>query len=105
MEKVKIILLLIERMSCRSTTRCHYTSHNDLQNICFTLHQSDFEDYIDQLISGCEIAPSFIEYLILCFAVEAEREDQEEVYWQLWSALSQTVQEIAIDIAQDVSKT
>ena len=67
------------------------------------LHQSNFEDYIEQLRAGCETAPNFMHYLLLCVAVEAEKENQEEIYWRLWSALSQKVQEIAIEIGQDVS--
>lgn len=64
------------------------------------LHQSNFEDYIEQLRAGCEAAPNFMHYLLLCVAVEAEKESQEEIYWHIWNALSQKVQEIAIEIGQ-----
>lgn len=70
----------------------------------FHLHESGFEDYIEQLRVGCETAPSFMSYLILCVAVEAEKEDQKAVYWQLWKELSRKVQEIAIEIGQHDSK-
>jgi hypothetical protein len=66
----------------------------------FHLHGSGFKDYIEQLRVGCETAPSFMNYLVLCVAVEAEKEGQKEVYWQLWKELSQKVQEIAIEVAQ-----
>ena len=66
----------------------------------FNLHKTGFEDYIEQLRLGCETAPSFMNYLILCVAVEAEKEGQKEVYWQLWRELSQKVQDMAIDMAQ-----
>lgn len=66
----------------------------------FHLHESGFKDYIDQLKVGCETAPSFMNYLILYVAVEAEKEDRKEIYWQLWKALSRKVQEIAIEDAQ-----
>jgi hypothetical protein len=38
-------------------------------------------------------------YLVLCVAVEAERQGEKEVYWQLWKELSQEVQKIAIEFA------
>ena len=66
----------------------------------FHLHESGFENYIEQLRMGCETAPSFMNYLILCVAVEAEKEDKKEVYWQLWKELSHKVQEIAIQLAK-----
>lgn len=69
----------------------------------FSLQETSFEDYIEQLIAGCDIAPDFINYLILCVAVEAEKAKQEEVYWKLWQLLSTKIQEIAIEIAQSSS--
>ena len=45
----------------------------------FNLHNTGFEDYIEQLRLGCETAPSFMNYLILCVAVEAEKEGQKVV--------------------------
>lgn len=66
----------------------------------FDLHKTGFIDYIEVLRQGCEVAPSFMDYLILCVAVEAENKDHKEVYWQFCEILSQKVQEIAIEIAQ-----
>lgn len=63
------------------------------------LQDSNFEDYVDQLRIGCKIAPNFVYYLVLCVAVEAERQGEKEVYWQLWKELSQEVQKIAIEFA------
>ena len=65
----------------------------------FCLHDSKFEDYIEQLRIGCKIAPSFVYYLVLCVAVEAERKGEKEVYWQLWKELWRKVQKIAIEVA------
>jgi hypothetical protein len=65
----------------------------------FCLHDSKFEDYIELLRMGCEIAPIFMDYLLLCVAVEAEITGEKEVYWQLWKELSQDVQKIAIEVA------
>lgn len=65
----------------------------------FHLHDSNFEDYIEPLRIGCKIAPSFVYYLVLCVAVEAERQGEKEVYWQLWKELSREVQKIAIEVA------
>ena len=65
----------------------------------FYLQDSNFKDYVDQLRIGCKIAPNFVYYLVLCVAVEAERQGEKEVYWQLWKELSQEVQKIAIEFA------
>ena len=64
------------------------------------LHHTDFEAYIEQLRSGCKTAPRFIDSLIYNFAVVAENESRERIYWQLWEKLSSNVQEIAIEIGQ-----
>jgi hypothetical protein len=66
----------------------------------FHLYETGFDYYIEQLRIGCDTAPSFMNFLILCVAVEAEKENHKEVYWQLWKELSQKVQEIAIEITQ-----
>ncbi len=78
--------------------RLHFTQR--FAKYLFHLHQSGFEDYIEQLRSGCDAAPSFMRLLILYVAGEAEKRSQEEIYWQLWKALSQKAQEIAIEIGQ-----
>ncbi|MBE9224154.1 ATP-binding protein [Phormidium sp. LEGE 05292] len=64
----------------------------------FHLHSSSFQDYIEQLRMGCEIAPIFVDYLAVCVAVESERQGKKEVYWQLWRELSQKIQKIAIEV-------
>lgn len=66
----------------------------------FHLHESGFEDYIEKLRTGCETAPNFMNFLVKSVSVEAEKKGQDVVYWQLWKKLSQTVQKIAIEIAQ-----
>ena len=63
----------------------------------FHLLVSDFEAYIEQLREGCETAPSFMHFLVMCVAVEAEKEDQKEIYWYLWEELSQKIQKLAIE--------
>jgi hypothetical protein len=65
----------------------------------FHLHDSSFQPYIEHLREACNIAPNFIDYLILEVAVIAERANKKEVYWQLWKELSQKVQELAIELA------
>ncbi len=70
----------------------------------FQLHDSNFEDYIEQLRIGCEIAPDFINHFILCIAAEAEKRNKNEVYWQLWKELSPKIQEIAIAVARNNSE-
>jgi len=65
----------------------------------FHLHDSSFQPYIEHLREACNIAPNFIDYLILEVAFIAERANKKEVYWQLWKELSQKVQELAIELA------
>lgn len=65
----------------------------------FALQESDFSDYIDILNKGCDIAPDFIKRLELIFAIKAENDQQEAIYWKLWGKLSQSIKTIAIDTA------
>jgi len=65
----------------------------------FHLHDSNFQDYINLLRIGCEKMPSFIDSLLLYVAVVAEKKGEIEIYWQLWHQLSQTVQDIALELA------
>ena len=73
-----------------------HTFSDHFANHLLHLHDSGFSDYIAQLRDGCERAPSFIKYLMLCVAVEAEKQNNKKVYWQLWALLSQSIQAIAI---------
>ena len=66
----------------------------------FHTHQASLQAYMELLRTACDTAPSLMNLLILYVAVEAEKRKQEEIYWQLWKALSQKVQEIAIEIGQ-----
>lgn len=70
----------------------------------FLLQEAGYEDLVEQLKTGCDIAPEFINYLVSCIAVEAEKASQEEGYWKFWQRLSIKIQEIAIEIAQHSSE-
>lgn len=63
----------------------------------FHLNDLNFQPYLEQLQIGCEIAPEFINYLLLQVAVISERANKKEIYWQLWRELSQKVQKLAIE--------
>jgi hypothetical protein len=71
----------------------------------FYLHDSSFQPYIEYLIMGCDIAPDFVDYLLLQMAMVAERENKKEVYWQLWKELSRKVQEIATESVGNDSRS
>ena len=73
-------------------------------NHLLQLNQFNSKGYIERLQSGCEIAPEFTSYLMVCVAAYAERENKIESYWQLWEKLSQNVQEIAIELADNDSE-
>lgn len=53
--------------------------------------------FIDQLLEGCDSAPDFINYLLLNISLLTERGQKRELYWELWSELSEKVQAIAIE--------
>jgi len=74
-----------------------------LAEYLFHLSYSNFQPYLECLQRGCEIAPNFMNDLILQVVVVAERANKKEIYWQLWKELSQKVQKIAIEIAGDES--
>lgn len=63
----------------------------------YCLYDSNFQPYLELLQMGCEIAPNFMNSLILQMAVVAERADKSEIYWRLWKELSPKLQEIAIE--------
>jgi hypothetical protein len=72
-------------------------------NHIFCLHYFNFQPYIEYLIMGCKMAPEFMDYLFLQVDIIAERASKKEVYWQLWKELSQTLQEIAIELTDNNS--
>jgi hypothetical protein len=73
-------------------------------NYLLGLESSSFEEYADQLRVGCEQAPEFMSFLLLCFAVAAEQEGRKEVYWVLWNELSSLIQEMSISMIKDGSR-
>jgi hypothetical protein len=70
----------------------------------FCLHTSNFQPFLEQLHAGCEVAPGFIHSLLLTVGVVAEKENKNEIYWQLWKGLSLKVQEIAIEPSKNTSE-
>ncbi|MBW4685631.1 MAG: ATP-binding protein [Komarekiella atlantica HA4396-MV6] len=65
----------------------------------FYLYDSNFQPYLEHLQMGCEIAPNFMNFLMLQVAMVAERANKKEIYWQLWKELSQKMQKIAIEFS------
>lgn len=70
----------------------------------FCLQDLNFQPYLQYLITGCDMAPEFIDHLALQAAVIAERANKKEVYWQLWKELSSKLQELAISLAASESR-
>ncbi|OQW91929.1 MAG: ATP-binding protein [Thiotrichaceae bacterium IS1] len=64
----------------------------------FHSHEPTVQNYIQLLRVGCDIAPSFMSYLLLCIAVESEKTGKKGSYWQFFQAFSQKVQKIAIEM-------
>ncbi|MCI5125376.1 MAG: hypothetical protein D3925_13105 [Candidatus Electrothrix sp. AR5] len=73
-------------------------------NYLFLLHSSDFQDYIELLKKGCEIAPAFTSSVLLHVAGVSEREGKNEIYWRLCEKLSETVQQISLKKADGNSR-
>ena len=74
-------------------------------NHIFCLQSSSFRPYIECLIMGCDVAPKFIDRLILQVYIVAESTNKKEIYWQLWKDLSQKIQESAIRLADSESRS
>ncbi|MCI5209311.1 MAG: ATP-binding protein, partial [Candidatus Electrothrix sp. ATG2] len=70
----------------------------------FPLHSSNFHDYIDLLKTSCETAPDFTSFVLLHVAGVSERQERNEIYWQLWGQLSETVQQIALKESTEDSR-
>lgn len=77
--------------------RVAFTFSQRFAQYFFSLHNSD--DYVEKLNEGCEAAPDFLKYLILCFSGEAEKNQQEIIYWNLWGKLFDTMKSLAISTA------
>lgn len=86
---------------CRISTDTWANFSKRFASYLLGLASSNFREYINQLRVGCEQAPDFMSFLLLCFAVEAEKEERKEIYWKLWQELSPYMQKIAISIAED----
>ncbi len=66
-----------------------------------SLSEQQAQPYIDQLQLGCNTAPDFINWLLLCIAFETEKTGNQEPYWRLWQKLSAKVQKIAIALSKN----
>lgn len=61
------------------------------------LRESGSRLFVDLLLEGCDSAPEFIDYLLLNISLLTESAQKKELYWELWSQLSEKVQAIAIE--------
>lgn len=68
-------------------------------NYYVSISESDANEFIETLRSGCDIAPEFISGLLLGLAYSTEIMGNKELYWRLWKQLSDKVQSIALEIA------
>ena len=68
------------------------------------LRKSGSQLFSKQLIDGCDSAPEFIEYLLLCISLVTERNHNKDLYWNFWKELAEKVQAIAIEAAQHGSR-
>ena len=70
----------------------------------FHLYHYGFRDYIELLKIGCKISPDLIDSILAHVAAISDRQEKNEIYWQLWGQLSENVQQIAMKESDDDSR-
>lgn len=70
----------------------------------FRLYESGSQLFLERLLEGCDSAPEFINYLLLNIALQSERAEKKQLYWEFWKRLSKKVQTIATENAQNDSR-
>lgn len=63
------------------------------------LANTGFPKFVEYLRVGCQTAPDFVDSVNIHLAAEAERQDMHDAYWQFWTQLSDTLQDIAHELA------
>ncbi|MGO5065562.1 MULTISPECIES: hypothetical protein [unclassified Clostridium] len=62
------------------------------------LDTNDVEKYYEELNLGCELAPEFIKYFLTSLDYFTELKNDRSIYWKIWKSISNTVENIAIDL-------
>jgi len=74
-------------------------------NYLFYLSDPSVEEiFVKELLDGCTNAPHFIDSVLTYLQVFADKTGNKERYWQLCGELSETVQQIAVQIANESSQ-
>ncbi|AKB19982.1 hypothetical protein [Methanosarcina sp. WWM596] len=61
--------------------------------------------FLELLKIGCDKAPNFLDLILLYIQIEGEKRGQKERYWWFWNLLSETIQNIAINLARNKHQT
>ena len=77
----------------------HFVKH------LLSLDSGGFTRFLVQLRSACQSAPDFLDTINIHMAAEAERRGKVDLFWQFFSELSGTLQNVAVEIASDISRT
>jgi energy-coupling factor transporter ATP-binding protein EcfA2 len=59
------------------------------------------DQFIELLHIGCDIAPNFINNVLLHIELFSEKQNNKQLYWHLWDRLSEGVQKIAISFSKE----
>lgn len=70
----------------------------------YLLKLPDQDIFLGQLRCGCNVAPKFTQWLLIHLDFFTETLGKKELYWRLWGALSETVQEIAQTLIQNYDR-
>jgi hypothetical protein len=65
-----------------------------------SLTDQDQQIFMEHLRCGCNIAPNFMNYLLLNLDYFTKKSGRKELYWKIWRNLSKTVQGIALTLVQ-----
>ena len=69
------------------------------------LDSDGFVQFSEQLRAACRTAPSFLDTINIYLAAGAERRGKVDIFWRFFSELSETLQDVAVEIAFDRSRT
>lgn len=110
----RMLTLLFEAEVSEKENRYHY-EQVDRINIpdelpmkfaeCFAYHfvsmsESDSNVFMEHLQNGCNIAPEFMNSLLLHVEYFTDKVGNKKLYWNLWEKLSEKVQNIALEISR-----
>jgi len=104
-------MYLFERLHSYDDREKIYINHELLADFMksfadylLSIPESCWTKFIEQLQDACETSPDFVKWIFIHILLTAQNMKQEELYWRFWSHLSETIQKIAVSLAQPQSE-